>query len=276
MFGSAAISGLVVFVKIKSSETYAGRSGCITTPDGGAPFHYILNVMNELIHEIIPVGMLQCNCHVVGDPGTRDAIVIDPGDDAERILKIVERHGLRVSAIVITHTHIDHVVGLQRVHQATGAPVYMHGEDLGLYRMLDSQAAWLGWKTPQTVQVDRLLKEGDIVRWGPYHVQVLHTPGHTKGSICLYMPSDISEIQTDAAAAVEPVEPRHGKLFAGDTLFAGSIGRTDLWGGSFEEIIRSLKGKVLELPDDTVVYPGHGHETTIGQERETNPFLIEN
>jgi hydroxyacylglutathione hydrolase len=238
----------------------------------------ILVFMSEtakIIHEILPVGMLQCNCHIVGDPHTRDAIVIDPGDDAERILEIVHRHRLKVRAIVITHTHIDHVVGLHRVHQATGAPVYMHADDLELYRMLDAQASWIGWKVPEKVQVDQLVREGDSIRWGPFEAQVLHTPGHTQGSICLYMPSDIPEARA-ADVAAKSTERLPGRLFAGDTLFAGSIGRTDLWGGSFESIIGSLKGKVLELPDDTIVYPGHGEATTIGRERATNPFLTGN
>jgi len=226
----------------------------------------------NLIHEILPVGMLQCNCHIVGDPKTREAIVIDPGDDAERILEIIARHQLKVSAIIITHTHIDHVVGLHRIQEATGAPVYMHADDLELYRMLDVQAAWLGWKVPEKAKVDKLLREGDTVHWGPFEVHVLHTPGHTQGSICLYMPGEVplspSNVATEMLAERMP-----GRLFAGDTLFAGSIGRTDLWGGSFQEIIRSLKGKVLALPEDTLVYPGHGESTTIGQERESNPFL---
>ncbi len=238
--------------------------------------------------------MLQCNCHILGDPDSRDAIVIDPGDDAARILETIERHRLKVSAIAITHTHIDHVMGLHRIQQATGAPVYMHADDLALYKMLDAQAAWIGWKTPAKVNVDRLLKEGDTVRWGPYRLETIHTPGHTQGSICLYMPMDTPNFsdaealrsgdsapgasQPDASApgarAPNSAASQSGRLFAGDTLFAGSIGRTDLWGGSLEEILRSLKGKVLELPDDTIVYPGHGEATTIGRERHTNPFLV--
>jgi hydroxyacylglutathione hydrolase len=229
----------------------------------------------KLIHEILPVGMLQCNCHIVGDPQTREAIVIDPGDDAGRILEVIERHHLKVTAIVITHTHIDHIIGLRRVQEATGAPVSMHADDVELYHMLDSQAAWLGWKTPEEVQIDQLAREGDAIRWGRYEVQILHTPGHTPGSICLYMPSDIPLAPRDASAA-KSTKSGTGQLFAGDTLFAGSIGRTDLWGGSFAGIIRSLKGKLLELPDDTIVYPGHGEATTIGKERATNPFLVGN
>ena len=228
----------------------------------------------RLIHEILPVGMLQCNCHIVGDPQTREAIVIDPGDDAARILEVIERHHLKVTAIVVTHTHIDHVIGLRRVHEATGAPVYVHADDLDLYRMLDMQASWLGWKTPHKVRIDQLVREGDFIRWGRYEAQILHTPGHTPGSICLYMPSDMPVARTDVTAAAKSPIRGTGQLFAGDTLFAGSIGRTDLWGGSFEGIIRSLKGKLLELPDSTVVYPGHGEITTIGKERATNPFLL--
>jgi glyoxylase-like metal-dependent hydrolase (beta-lactamase superfamily II) len=229
----------------------------------------------RLIHEILPVGLLQCNCHIVGDPQTREAIVIDPGDDAERILEVINRHKLKVRAIIITHTHIDHVVGLHRIRQATGAPVYMHADDLELYRMLDVQAAWLRWPVPEKVHVDQALREGDAIRWGPFEAQVLHTPGHTQGSICLYMPSAAPKDRV-AAVAAKSTEGWTGRLFAGDTLFAGSIGRTDLWGGSFESIIDSLKGKVLELPDDTIVYPGHGEATTIGRERATNPFLVGN
>jgi len=250
-----------------------------------------MSATEKLIHEILPVGMLQCNCHILGDPRTREAIVIDPGDDAERILEVVERHHLKVTAILITHTHIDHVIGLHRVHAATGAPVYVHSEDLSLYRMLAEQAAWIGWKTPEVVKVDQLLREGDVVRWGGFAAQILHTPGHTPGSICIYMPTDVpAEVTSDTHSVVpdggsvdgrakpsakKPPASGTGKLFAGDTLFAGSIGRTDLWGGSFQEIIRSLKGKLLELPDNTLVFPGHGGPTTIGEERASNPFLKE-
>jgi glyoxylase-like metal-dependent hydrolase (beta-lactamase superfamily II) len=150
----------------------------------------------------------------------------------------------------------------------------MHADDLELYRMLDVQAAWIGSKAPEKVEVDELLREGDPIRWGRFEAQVLHTPGHTQGSVCLYVPSHLRE--GAAAASAQPSAYEPGRLFAGDTLFAGSIGRTDLWGGSFESIIRSLKGKVLALPDETIVYPGHGPSTTIGEERETNPFLNEN
>jgi hydroxyacylglutathione hydrolase len=224
----------------------------------------------HLIHEILPVGVLQCNCHIVGDAATREAIVIDPGDDVSQILETLARHKLTVRAILITHAHIDHVGGMAKLHSATGAPVMMHPDDVKLYQLLPEQAAWLGARTPAMCNVDAPLREGDKVRFGDFALQTLHTPGHSEGSISLYLPR---ESAMPAQESAEQKIPEPGLLFAGDTLFAGSIGRTDLWGGSFEEIMRSLRGKLLALPDETIVYPGHGPATTIGEERETNPFL---
>jgi hydroxyacylglutathione hydrolase len=216
----------------------------------------------KIIHEILPVGMLQCNCSIVGDTETHEALVIDPGDEVDRILALLRKHQLSVKAIVSTHAHIDHVGGLRKLHDATGAPVLMHADDLELYKALATQAAWIGMPTPEMTEVDDFLKEGDTVRWGPFAARVYHTPGHTRGSLCLYLPQN-------AGAIVLPAP----QLFAGDTLFAGSIGRTDLWGGSFEDILRSIHTKLLALPDETIVFPGHGSATTIGHERGTNPFL---
>jgi hydroxyacylglutathione hydrolase len=233
------------------------------------------NLSQQMIHEILPVGMLQCNCSVLGDPETREALVIDPGDEVVRILEVLARHSLHVRAIVSTHAHIDHVGGLRRMQQVTGAPVLMHGDDLDLYRHLDEQAAWLGTRAPDPANVDQLLREGDTLRWGPYAAQVLHTPGHTLGSLSLYLPAAVA---VDAMAQGEGAKSSlaanvAGKIFAGDTLFAGSIGRTDLWGGSLPEILRSIHQKLLILPEDTLVYPGHGPATSIGEERAHNPFL---
>src|ERR1039457_6553557 len=146
----------------------------------------------KLIHEMIPVGMLQCNCSILGDPATGEAIVVDPGDDVERILEILRRHRLKVLAIVCTHTHIDHVGGLAALHRATGAPVLIHEADLGLYRSLDMQAQWLGIPTPEIVQIRDFVKEGDTLRWGGYEARVLHTPGHTLGSISLVVGANAS------------------------------------------------------------------------------------
>ncbi|MGC1417284.1 MAG: MBL fold metallo-hydrolase [Candidatus Acidiferrum sp.] len=220
-------------------------------------------VSQGLIHITIPVGMLQCNCSIIGDPVTREALVIDPGDEVTRILELLGRHRLTVKAIVSTHAHIDHVGGLSKLHQYTGAPILMHRDDLPLYQGMEVQAAFLGVPTPEITDVDQLLKEGDALSWGSFQANVIHTPGHTPGSVCLYMPKDAGTIFMPA--------PR---LFAGDTLFAGSIGRTDLWGGSMDQITESIRGKIMKLPEDTLVYPGHGPLTSIGQERDTNPFLI--
>jgi hydroxyacylglutathione hydrolase len=261
-----------------------------------------------LIHITIPVGMLQCNCSIIGDPVTREALVIDPGDEVNRILDLLGRHKLTVKAIVSTHAHIDHVGGLSKLHQYTGAPVLMHRDDLPLYSAMDVQASFLGVHPPELVEIDQLLKEGDSLRWGSFEAQVIHTPGHTPGSVSLYLPQDAGKVTISAvpkkitvndeageeiaiadllkklghpeeAAEIaaleesEKIEIRAPQLFSGDTLFAGSIGRTDLWGGSLDQIMASLRTKLMGLPDETIVYPGHGPVTTIGQERHLNPFL---
>ncbi len=226
---------------------------------------------SALIHEILPVGFLQCNCMILGDAGTREAIVIDPGDEIERVLEILTRHKLKVRAILSTHAHIDHVGGLAKLHELTGAPILMHAEDVPLYQAMERQAAWLGMPAPPIAAVDSFLREGETVRWGGYEAQILHTPGHTPGSVSLYLP------RTGGGKAGSKESGKiielPGRLLAGDTLFAGSIGRTDLWGGDFDSILRSIHLKLIPLPEDTVVYPGHGPTTTIGRERATNPFL---
>jgi hydroxyacylglutathione hydrolase len=233
-----------------------------------------------LIHITIPVGMLQCNCSIIGDPATREALVVDPGDEVNRILDLLGRHKLIVKAIVSTHAHIDHVGGLSKLHQYTGAPVLMHRDDLPLYQAMDMQAAFLGVLPPELTDIDQLLKEGDVLRWGRFEALVIHTPGHTPGSVSLYLPHDAGKITApaDEGSIAVPDEAERivlpaPQLFSGDTLFAGSIGRTDLWGGSMEQIMDSLRTKLMHLPDETMVYPGHGPATTIGSERGLNPFL---
>src|SRR5258707_1089124 len=209
-----------------------------------------------MIHKVLPVGPLQCNCSVIGDEQTREAMVIDPGDQIEDILAILRQENLTLKEIVITHAHIDHVGGAMKLKSATGAPILMNQNDHMLLKMLDMQAAWVGMRPPGAVQIDDSLEEGRVLQIGPVSSHVICTPGHTEGSICIYFPDE-------------------KKLIAGDTLFAGSIGRTDLPGGSIEKIMRSLHQSVMALPDETEVTPGHGPSTTIGEERQTNPFLQE-
>lgn len=207
-----------------------------------------------MIHEILPVGPLACNCSIIGDETTREAVVVDPGDDVAEILAIVDRHGLRVKMIVVTHAHIDHIGGASKLRAATGAPVYLNAADQALVDYLDVQAAWLGMAPPGPVEVDSEARDGDRLRLGGIELYVLHTPGHTPGSISLWLPAQ-------------------GRLLAGDTLFRSSIGRTDLPGGDGRLILRSIADKLLALDEATLVIPGHGPETTIGHEKETNPFL---
>jgi len=251
---------------------------------------------DSLIHITIPVGILQCNCSIIGDPLTREALVVDPDDEVTRILDLIGRRRLTVKAIVSTHAHIDHVGGLSKLHQYTGAPVLMHRDDLPLYQAMDMQASFLGVVPPDLTEIDQLLKEGDVLRWGSFEAQVIHTPGHTPGSVSLYLPHEAGKISTTRGAKPpaaspdgdedgdsakengdseesEKIDVRLPQLFSGDTLFAGSIGRTDLWGGSMEAIMDSLRSKLMHLPNETIVHPGHGPMTTIGHERQLNPFL---
>ena len=207
-----------------------------------------------MIRETFPVGPLQCNCSILGDETSREAIVVDPGDDIPRILALLAKHKLTVKQIVVTHAHIDHIAGAQQLKEITGAPVLYNQHDLPLVAMMDVQAGWLGVETPTTAPPDDDLAHGYSVRVGAIDGEILHTPGHTQGSVCLYIPAE-------------------SLLLAGDTLFAGSVGRTDLPGGNTQMLLRSIHDSLLPLPDVTLVIPGHGAATSIGRERATNPFL---
>ena len=198
--------------------------------------------------------MLQCNCSIFGDEQTHEAIVIDPGDNIDRILAILEKHALKVKAIVITHAHIDHIGGAAKLKAATGAPVHMNQNDQVLYDRLDVQAGWLRMQTPTQTEIDSTAREGDSFTLGDASFHVLETPGHTQGSISIWIPAE-------------------NKVVAGDTLFKDSIGRTDLPGGDGRQILRSIHTKLLTLPEDATVVPGHGPNTTIGREKARNPFL---
>ncbi len=207
-----------------------------------------------MILETFPVGPLQCNCTLLGDEDAGEAIVIDPGDEIGRIHRRLSDLGLKLKQILITHAHIDHVGGALKLKRLTGPPIFLNEADLPLLKMMAEQAAWLGVDTPETAQPDEGLADGMTVGLGRYPAQVVHTPGHTQGSVCLHF---------------APMK----LLLAGDTLFAGSIGRTDLPGGSYPLIIESIRSRLLALPDETQVLPGHGARTTIGEERRSNPFL---
>jgi glyoxylase-like metal-dependent hydrolase (beta-lactamase superfamily II) len=207
-----------------------------------------------MILETFPVGPLQCNCTILGDEAAGEAIVIDPGDEISRIHRRLTDLGLKLKQILVTHAHIDHVGGALQLKRLTGAPILLNENDLPLLAMMDAQAGWLGIAPPETAPPDENLAEGLTVGLEHYPAQVLYTPGHTQGSVCLHF---------------APLK----LLIAGDTLFAGSIGRTDLPGGNSRQIIDSIHSRLLTLPDETKVLTGHGPATTIGAERRSNPFL---
>jgi glyoxylase-like metal-dependent hydrolase (beta-lactamase superfamily II) len=207
-----------------------------------------------MLHEILPVGLLQCNCSILGDETSREAIVIDPGDEISRIVALLGKHHLTVKQIIITHAHIDHIAGAHRLKQLTGAPILYNQLDLPLVQMMDLQAGWLGIPTPEVSAPDDNLKDGQTISIIGLTGSVIHTPGHTQGSSCLYLPDQTL-------------------LIAGDTLFAGSVGRTDLPGGNTQQLLNSIHDRLLALPDEVTVVPGHGPNTTIGEERDSNPFL---
>ena len=207
-----------------------------------------------MIRETFPVGPLACNCSILGDEISREAIVVDPGDNIPHILALLAKHQLTVKQIVVTHAHIDHIAGAQELKRVTGAPVLYNQKDLPLVALMDVQAAWLGMQTPEVRPPDQDLADDATVQIEGLSASILHTPGHTQGSVCLHLPA-------------------HALLLAGDTLFAGTIGRTDLPGGDLKMLLHSVHAKLLPLPEETLVIPGHGALTTIGQERESNPYL---
>ena len=208
-----------------------------------------------MIIETFPVGWLQCNCTILGDEETKEAIVIDPGDDPQDILARLEKHGLTAKQIVCTHTHIDHVGAICELQEHAGTPASIHKADLFLFEKLDMQAQWIGMPMPKRGAIEHFVEDGDAVACRGVEIGVLHTPGHTPGSATFLLAGD------------------RNILFTGDTLFAQSIGRTDLWGGSHPQIITSIQRKLLTFDDDALVIPGHGEATTIGHERRYNPFL---
>ncbi|MCG8566602.1 MAG: MBL fold metallo-hydrolase [Desulfobacterales bacterium] len=205
-----------------------------------------------MIIEKLEVGPIMANCFILGCEETKEAVVVDPGDDADRILMALAKLELKVKYLINTHGHFDHVGANGRMKEVTGATLAIHAEDEPMLSTLSQSAAAFGLSAENSPAPDQLLQDGDMISFGKITLKVIHTPGHSRGGICLY---------TD------------GHLFAGDTLFARSIGRTDLPGGDFDTLISSIKNKLLDLDENTVVYTGHGPETTIGQEKQMNPFL---
>lgn len=202
------------------------------------------------------VGPLQVNCTILGDEQSGEAVIVDPGDEIPRIQKRLKDHGLRLTQILLTHAHIDHVAGAQTLKKLTGAPVWMHPADMPLLDTMEQQAGWLGIETPETAAPEHFFQDGASVGLERFPAWVLHTPGHSQGSVCLHFAEE-------------------NLLIAGDTLFAGSVGRTDLLGGSHLQLLQSIRTRLLTLPDETRVIAGHGPNTTIGIERRSNPFLQE-
>jgi len=206
---------------------------------------------NLLVHQL-SVGPLQVNCFVVACQRTREAMVIDPGEDGPRILQLAESNGYQVKKIVNTHGHFDHIGANQPVKEATGAVLMMHEADLPLLQNARNHAQAYGLTVSPSPDPDKFLNEGDVFSIGEQSFSIFHVPGHSPGSICLL--SD-------------------GHLFVGDVLFAGSVGRTDLPGGDFDALIEGVREKLFRLPAETIVHPGHGPDTTIGREKQTNPFV---
>jgi hydroxyacylglutathione hydrolase len=207
-----------------------------------------------MILDTFPTGPLQSNCTILGDEESGEAIVVDPGDEADRINRRLIKLGLKLKQILLTHAHLDHVGAAADLKKLTGAPIFLNEDDLPLLATVREQASWLGMRPPETATPDEYLSDGRIVGLERYPAQVLATPGHTQGGVCFYFES-------------------LKLLIAGDTLFAGGIGRTDLPGGDYSQIIHSIQSRLMALPDDTKVITGHGSSTTIGIERRTNPFL---
>jgi glyoxylase-like metal-dependent hydrolase (beta-lactamase superfamily II) len=212
--------------------------------------------MGLYLIETFPVGPLQCNCAIVADPTTREALVIDPGDEPDRILETLAGAGLRAVALVHTHAHFDHAGSSALIKRITGAPILMHAGDRPLYQNLTVQGEKFGLSLDAPGIIDRTLESGDRIACGKGELEVIHTPGHTPGSLCFRMPGENGDV-----------------LFSGDTLFRRSIGRTDLWGGSTPQILESIRDRLLTLPGGLRVIPGHGDETTIADEGKRNPFV---
>jgi glyoxylase-like metal-dependent hydrolase (beta-lactamase superfamily II) len=217
-----------------------------------------------MIFEVRAVPPFMKNGFVLGCEATHEGVVIDPGDDVDLLLSAVEEHALSVNGILLTHAHLDHVTGVARAKQVLQAPVWLHEADTFLYKSVVQQGQMFGFRVDPQPPIDRFYGAGERIQFGRYEITVHHTPGHCPGGVCLAVNGD-SRTQAPSSEA--------WTLIVGDTLFAGSIGRTDLPGGDMETLLRSIREVLFRFPDDSLVYSGHGEVTTIGREKRTNPFL---
>ncbi|MHB8946107.1 MAG: MBL fold metallo-hydrolase [Bacillota bacterium] len=221
-----------------------------------------------MLIETLTVGPMMANCYVVAGSGSPEAVVIDPGGDARAIMETVRRLGLKVLLIIDTHGHADHIAANSEVKAETGAPLAVHRLEAPMLAEPSLNLSSWGGVSLSGPPADRLVEDGEELRVGTLIIKVIHTPGHTPGGISLVVSEDAANPAGGPSAGEGPV------IFSGDTLFAGSVGRADFPGGSFTDLITGIKDKLLLFDDDTEVYPGHGPSTTIGEERETNPFLV--
>jgi hydroxyacylglutathione hydrolase len=213
-----------------------------------------MNTIEEMIHEILPVGQLQCNCSVLGDPATGEALVIDPGDDLHLVHAVLQKHNLRVRDILITHAHLDHIGAAAVLRRESGAPLWLHELDQKLYDALPQQCAWLGVPVPEMAPIDHRLKEGETISFAGQQIEIRFVPGHAPGHVVFHLPQE-------------------KMLIAGDTLFRDGVGRWDLLFGNGPQLLRAIREQLFTLPDDTEVHPGHGASTTIGREKKHNPYF---
>lgn len=208
----------------------------------------------SLIRRTFPVGLLGCNCSIIADEVTRECIIVDPGGDAEEILKWCAKQEFNIKLLLHTHGHFDHILAASEIREKTGARIGLHEEDRWLYENIDLQGQMFGFQLEKVGSFDFCLEHQQVHKAGDYQIETYHTPGHSPGSVCFHMESE-------------------KVLFSGDTLFSGSIGRTDIWKGSQDQLLSSIENHLLKLDESTVVIPGHGESTTIERELQYNPFL---
>ncbi len=210
-----------------------------------------------MLIETVVVGSFQCNCTIIACDETKEAVIIDPGDEPTKIMEIVNHYGLKVKYLLHTHAHLDHIMATRDVKEKTNAEILLHKEDNFIYESLKMQASMFGFKVEEPLKVDRFVEDGEILSAGKnINTKVIHTPGHSPGSICFHF-----------AGEKQPL------IFSGDTLFARSIGRTDLWGASHSQLIQSIETRIFSLQEETLVLPGHGPKTTVWEEKRKNPFF---